>query len=288
MLKKKLIGLAILASLGSAGAFAASAPAAASGTEAAYSGPVPAVLQQAMIKGGLDLYKKFQAAGSLNGWVVKDRNSGKYVIVYTTTDDSVLLAGMALDTSGANLTNNYAQEYIPATDYSPAYKSFTTEATSVFWGSASAKAEVTVVMDPNCPFCQRFERMLKPAVDEGALRVRLVPVAFEAPDSGVKAAGLLATKNIKAYMDSDVVRGQVEQSSDAGLKAKVDANWSLMRKFGLNGTPAVFYMSGKGNSQTLNVSPGLPDMTEFFKKLGLDGYIAKAKALDPQFAQYFH
>jgi thiol:disulfide interchange protein DsbG len=292
MLKKKLIGLAVLTSLVSAGAFAASAPTAASGANAAYTGPVPAVLQQAMLKGGLDVYKKFQAADGLNGWVVKDHNSGKYVIVYTTADDALLLAGMALDNSGENLTNKYAQEYIPSTDYTPAYKSFTTDASSVVWGNPKAKAEVVIGMDPNCIFCQRTEHMLKPAVDGGDLRVRLVPVGILGHDSPQRAAGLLVAKDVNAYMDADVVAGEftgnVPTSTDSGALAKVQANTQLFEKAGFNGTPAIMYMSGSGSSQTLNVSPGVPNMTELFTKLGLQKYIEKSKAQDPQLVQYFH
>jgi thiol:disulfide interchange protein DsbG len=278
MLKKKLIGLALLASFGTAGAFAATA------ADAPYTGDVPAVLQHAQQVGGLEIYKNFPAAGGLHGWVVKDRSS-KYIIVYTTPDDTVLLAGIALDATGKNLSNDYTNQYVPATDYTPAYKAFTTEATSVLWGNPKAQAEMTIVTDPNCPFCQRLEAMLIKAVDDGKLKVHLVPVGFEAPDSPQKAAGLLQTKDVSAYMTSDIVRGPVEQSTDADLAAKVKANWALMSKYGLNGTPAVFYMSGKGNSQTLNVSPGVPNMTELLTKLGLESYLPAIKA-DPKFAQY--
>jgi thiol:disulfide interchange protein DsbG len=281
MLKKKLIGLALLASFGTAGAFAASTTPAA---DAPYSGAVPAVLQHAQQVGGLEIYKNFPAAGGLHGWVVKDRSS-KYIIVYTTPDDTVLLAGIALDATGKNLSNDYTNQYVPATDYTPAYKAFTTEATSVLWGNPKAQAEMTIVTDPNCPFCQRLEAMLIKAVDDGKLKVHLVPVGFEAPDSPQKAAGLLQTKDVSAYMTSDIVRGPVEQSTDADLAAKVKANWALMSKYGLNGTPAVFYMTGKAGSQTLNVSPGVPNMTELLTKLGLESYLPAIKA-DPKFAQY--
>ncbi|MBU9200071.1 thiol:disulfide interchange protein DsbG [Burkholderia multivorans] len=278
MLKKKLIGLALLASFGTAGAFAASAPAA----DAPYTGDVPAVLKQAQQLGGLEVRKSFDAAGGLHGWVVKDR-SGKYIVVYTTPDNTVLLAGIAMDVTGRNLSNDYAAQYVPQPDYSAAYKAFTTEASSVLWGNPKAKAEMTIVTDPNCPFCQRLEAMVKQAVDDGKLKVHLVPVGFEAPDSPQKAAGLLKTKDVSAYMTSDVVRGPVEQSTDPELAEKVKANWALMSKYGFNGTPAVFYKSVA--DAKLNVSPGVPNMTELLTKLGLESYLPALKA-DPNFARY--
>ncbi|HDR9105993.1 TPA: thiol:disulfide interchange protein DsbG [Burkholderia vietnamiensis] len=278
MLKKKLLGLALLTSFGTAGAFAATAPAA----DAPYTGDVPAVLQHARQVGGLEVKKSFDAAGGLHGWVVKDP-SGKNVVVYTTPDNTVLLAGIALDVSGRNLSTDYASQYIPAPDYSAAFKAFSTEAASVLWGNPKAKAEMTIVTDPNCPFCQRLEAMVKKAVDDGKLKVHLVPVGFEAADSPQKAAGLLKTKDVSAYMTSDVVRGPVEQSTDPDLAAKVKANWALMAKYGFNGTPAVFYKSLDDGK--LNVSPGVPNMTELLNKLGLAEYLPALKA-DPNFARY--
>ncbi|MEX3983623.1 hypothetical protein AB4Y45_32095 [Paraburkholderia sp. EG287A] len=291
MLKKKLIGLSLLAALASTAAFAASAPVPASGAEALYTGPVPAVLQAAVTKGALDVYNTFPAADGLHGWVVRDRNSGKYVVVYTTPNNGVLLAGMALDVNGQNLTSVYAAKFAPATDYGPVYKQFTTQAASVVWGKPSAKAEVVIGMDPNCIFCQRTEHMLKPAVDDGALKVVLVPVGILGHDSPQRAAGLLVAKDVNAYMDADVVAGEftgnVPTSTDSGALAKVQANTQMFEKAGFSGTPAILYMSGTGKDQTLNVSPGVPNMTEMFTKLGLQKYIEKSKAQDPQFAQYF-
>jgi thiol:disulfide interchange protein DsbG len=293
MLKKKLIGLAVIAAtLSSTAAFAAaSAPAAASAAEAPYSGPVPAVLQAAAAKGGLTVYNRFDATHGMHGWVVKDHASSKYVIVYTTPDDGLLLAGMLVDESGQNLTSMFSQKYIPATDYAPIFKKFTTEAASVVWGKPSAKAEVVIGMDPNCIFCQRTEHMLKPAVDDGALKVVLVPVGILGHDSPQRAAGLLVSKDVNAYMDADVVAGEftgnVPTSTDSSALAKVTANTKLFEAAGFTGTPAIMYMSGTGKDQTLNVSPGVPNMTEMFTKLGLQKYIEKSKSQDPAFGAYF-
>jgi thiol:disulfide interchange protein DsbG len=291
MLKHKVLALAVaVASLGLSVAHAANAVKAGD-SAGQYTGEVPAALQRAKVQGGLEIFKDFEAAGGLHGWVVKDKSTSKYVVVYTTPDGQVLLAGMALDVNGQNLTGKYAEQYVPATDYSPAFKAFTSEATSVIWGSKKAKAEVTVVMDPNCPFCQLFERMLKPAVDDGKLRVRLVPVAILGHDSPQRAAGLLVAKDVDAYMAKDIVAGEftgdVPTSMDQGALAQVKANSDLMRKFGFNGTPAVLYMSGNGGSQTLNVSPGVPGMAELYKKLGLPEYVEKLKAT-PEFGRFLN
>jgi len=279
MLKHKMLAVAavLVSTMASVGAYAADT--------AGYSGPLPAALKRAKESGGLDVYKDFPAAGGLKGWVVQDKATSKYVVVYTTPDGSVLLAGMALDTEGQNLTSVYASQFVPATDYTPAYKAFTSEASTVVWGSKSAKAEMTIVMDPTCHFCQLLERMVKPSVDNGSLRVRLVPVAILGGDAPQKAAGLLTTNDVNSYMAADITGGQVATSGDPMTLGKVEANNALMRKYGFNGTPAVFYKSGKGKDETLNVSNGVPNMTEMFGKLGLTNDLAKLKE-DPALSKY--
>jgi thiol:disulfide interchange protein DsbG len=294
MLKKHILAVAVaavaLTSFGANVAFAASASApVAASAPAEYAGPLPAVLQAAKTQGGMIVIRKFDAKGGLVGWVVQENASKKYVVVYSTADGSVLLAGMALDAQGNNLTGQYMKEYAPQTDYTPAYKAFQA-ATGVTWGSAPESApEVTIVSDPNCPFCQLVERMVKPAVDDGKLRVRLVPVAILGHDSPQKAAGMLAAKDLNAYMNADIISGEfgsgVPMSNDGALEAKIATNTGLMRTYGFGGTPAVMYMSGKKGAQTLTVSPGVPNMAELFTKLGLPEYIDKLRA-DPQFVKY--
>lgn len=294
MLKKNILAVAVattaLFSFGANVAFAASASApVAASAPAEYTGPLPGVLQAAKTQGGMIVIKKFDAAGGLDGWVVQENASKKYVVIYSTKDGAVLLAGMALDAQGHNLTGQYMTQYAPQVDYSPAYKAFQ-GATSVIWGDAPATApEITIVSDPNCPFCQLAERMLKPAVDDGKLRLRIVPVAILGHDSPQKAAGMLAAKDLNAYMNADIVSGEfgsgVPESTDGGLEAKIATNTGLMRTYGFNGTPAVMYMSGKKGAQTLTVSPGVPNMAELFTKIGLPEYIDKLKA-DPQYSKY--
>ena len=276
MFKRKMLA-AVLFTIAAVGAHAADL--------STYKGPLPAALQNAKKSGGLEVLKPFQAAGGLKGWVVQDTSSGKNVVVYTTADGEVLLAGMALDKTGRNLTNVYAEQHVPATDYSPAFKAFTSDAASVVVGNAKAKAEITVLFDANCGYCKLMSKLVAPSVAAGELRVRYVPVAILGGDSPEKGAGLLASKNPDDYIAADANGSDLETSNDKALLAKVQKNTELMKKYGFNGTPVVLYKSGKGNDETLNVSPGLPEVTEMFRKLGISGQLSKLKA-DPSVARY--
>lgn len=279
----------ILATLvGSAGLVAAPHVAAGALTPAGAVPAVPAVLQMAQTQGGLQIIKDFQAVGGLHGWVVKDKSS-QPAIVFTTADGSVLLAGMAMDTEGRNLTNVYATEHLPQPDYSPAFKAFAPGGTAsgVTVGSAKAPAEITVLFDANCGYCKLMHKLVQPAIDAGELRVHYVPVAILSADSAPKGAGVLATKDAKGALDRIANGGPAELAHDKDLLAKVQANTGLMPQHGFNGTPAVLYKVRKGKDETLVVSPGLPAMASMFKALGISGQMEKLKA-DPALTQYLN
>lgn len=252
---------------------------------ALYNGPLPPAMVKAKESGSIDILKTFQAEGGLKGWLVKDKANNRFVTLFTTADGNVMLAGLAMSKDGKNLTAEYTDKYAPAQDFTPAYKAFSSDAAGITVGKSSAKAEITVVFDPNCGYCRLLSKMLKPAIDSGALKVRYVPVAILGNDSMPKAAGFLASKNPSGYIAAEIAGERVDTSTDATLTAKVTANTGLMRKHSLNGTPVVLYKSGKGNSETLNVASGVPDMAAMYAKLGLQAEYSKLKA-DPALSSY--
>ena len=240
-----------------------------------YTGPLPASLQFAKTQGGLEVYKKFQAAGGLDGWVVQDKASAKDIIVYTSKDGEALIAGMMLDKSGKNLSGTYSDMYIPAPDYSEAMAAFKSSP-SVVVGNAKAKAEMVIVFDANCGFCKIMHKLVSPAIEAGELKVRYVPVAILGADSDVKGAALLAAKDAKAALDADV-EGHAATSTDQGLVGKVRANTELMKKFNFGGTPVVLYSAKDKGEDTVFVSPGVPAILEVFNRLGINGQVEKLK-----------
>lgn len=279
MFKTKLL-TAVALSIAAMGAFAAKVEAL-----KPYTGSLPPALAYAKTAGGLDVFKKFPAAGGLDGWVVQERASGKNIIVFSSKDGESLIAGMMLDKSGKNLSATYAEEHIPAPDYTEAIGEFK-KAPGVTVGSAKAKAEVVVLFDANCGYCKLMHKLIDPAVDAGELRVRYVPVAILGADSDIKGAGILASKNPGAAVAATVT-GTAETSRDAALLAKVQANTNLMKKHGFNGTPAVLYsVKGKaGADDTVYVANGVPNITEMFARMGISGQVDKLKQ-DPSLARF--
>lgn len=253
--------------------------------EAVFTGKLPTVLESLKSGGAMTVISDFKAAGGLDGWVVKDASSGKHVVVYTTADGEVMIAGLALNKEGVNLSAEYAEKYIPAEDYSVAFADFTTVADKITLGSADAKAELTVAYDANCGFCKIFHKIVEPSIKAGELRVNFVPVAILGGDSPQKAAGLLGAVDKEAAFDAIINNGVVERSNDSALISKVNNNTDLMRKNGFNGTPLVLYKAVVDGEETIFVSNGVPDTAQLFKNLGISGQIDELKK-DPSLARF--
>lgn len=292
LLASALMAVALSASFGAhaqasgssktpAGANKASASA---GELTPYKGELPPPLAYAKNSGALEVFKTFPAAGGLNGWLVQDKNAGKYLVVYSTKDGAVLLAGMALDKDGKNLTASYAEQYVPVPDYSVALNEFQKQATTIVVGSPNAKAAVTVIFDANCGYCKLMHKLISPAVEAGELRVTYVPVAILGQDSDLKAAGILAAKDPGAAVHA-AVEGTAESSNDKALLAKVLANTALMKKHGFSGTPGVLYKGKMNGEETVFVANGVPNITDMFAKMGISGQVDKLKA-DPQLSKF--
>lgn len=303
MLKRSLLTTAVMAltlsaAVGAHAETAAKAPAKAAGKAAAkpaekaaagnqltpYTGDLPAPLALAKSAGQLEVFKTFPAAGELTGWVVQDTQSGKNLIVYTTKDREVLMAGMALDKAGKNLTGIYAEEHIPAPDYSAALAEFNTKATTVVVGNPKAKASVTVIFDANCGYCKLMHKLITPAVEAGELRVTYVPVAILGADSDLKAAGILAAKNPGEAVH-DAAEGRAAATNDKELLAKVIANTAMMKKHGFTGTPGVLYKGVRNGEDTVFVANGVPNITDMFAKMGINGQVDQLKK-DPNLSKY--
>lgn len=237
---------------------------------------LPEVLSNAQGTNSLKVLKEFPAPGGLLGWVVKEAREGKEVIIYTSADGKILIAGMLLDERGENLTAKFGEQYLSKPDHTPAFNAFQKEATPVLVGDAKAPAEITVLLDVNCGYCKLMHRLVQPAIAAGELRVRYIPVGILGPTSVDKASALMQSKDPLAFMNAAATTGAPEASSAKEFTAKVQANTDLMKKYGFNGTPAVFYKAKQGD--TLVVSTGLPSVLTMFNQLGISGQLDKLKA----------
>jgi thiol:disulfide interchange protein DsbG len=238
---------------------------------------------QTVIDSGLKLRSNFDAAGGLKGWILSN-GPGQHVIVYTSQDGEVAIAGNMFDAKGTSFNPQYIEKYLPKPDY----EKFWGDLASSAWvaqgpETKDAKSIMYVFEDANCGFCHLTWKALDPYTKVG-LQIRWVPVAFLAPDSMPKATALLAAKDSNAAIaESHANFGKKLEDSapvvDGALKAKVEANGKLMDQWEFSGTPVLVYKDKDGKVRT---KAGVPPLSELPTMTGL----AEQANNDPALAKY--
>lgn len=211
------------------------------------------------VTGGLKLENSFKAPGGLQGWVLSsgvDQN----MVVYTSADGTVAIAGNMLDAKGTNLTKQHLEQFAPKPDYSKLWG----ELEKTTWVSegakdGAAKSTIYVFEDANCSFCHLTWKALQPYQKAG-LQVRWVPVAFLNRTSYDKAAAVMSAIDPGAAFTARHVNFGAPSTSPEATpeqRAKVETNNKLMQSWGFRGTPAIVYKDAQGNVRT---SAGMPSL----------------------------
>jgi thiol:disulfide interchange protein DsbG len=237
---------------------------------------VPPALQLA-VQGGLKVERSFSAAGGLTGWVLSE-GAGRNMVVYTSADGEVAIAGNMVDAKGTNLTAKYLDQYGTKIDHSKFWSKL--EQSTFIAEGAQGKDVKNVIYafeDANCGYCHQMWKAVQP-FEKAGLQVRWIPVAFLAKDSANKAAGVLAAKNPAAAMatmhaewgqqakpgDPKDAMGNLSSFATTSvtpeMKAKLDANAKLMAEMGFRGTPATLY---KDKSGKVLAADGMPKPAMF-------------------------
>jgi thiol:disulfide interchange protein DsbC len=112
---------------------------------------------------------------------------------------------------------------------------------AVVWKSGTGKRRIAIFADPNCGYCKQVEREIQQLKD---VTVYTFVVAILGDDSKVKAENILCVSNrTQAWLDW-MLRG-VQPARTMGMCASpLQRNQALAQKFGVNGTPAIFFEDG--------------------------------------------
>jgi thiol:disulfide interchange protein DsbG len=251
-MKKLITAFFALAALGSSPVFAAAS---------SDLGTIPTPLKLAT-QGGLHIDRKFPAEGGLTGWVVSAGPTNS-MVVFTTGDGKVAIAGALIDSTGENLTQKYLKEYAPKVTYNK----FTAQLEKSFYAEQSppgaVKSTIYIFVDPNCPYCHMTYRALLPYVKEG-LRIRWIIAPVLGGDGPNKAAEILSAKNpVLAFEKNESSFGQKGPQSTfkvtPEMQKKLSYNTTLLSEMGFGGVPAILYVSAKGELAAIS---GAPDPTK--------------------------
>jgi len=231
---------------------------------------LPPVLLNVQERGAV-IGQSFPGPDGLTGWVVQI--SGRSLIVYTTPSGNYAVNGVLIDKSGANLSQQYEQTYIPHLAPPDVASSLDQDSLLVDEGQVQAPL-IYVYADANCSFCNRLWSALRPYVQSGKVQVRWAMLAFLKDSSEGRAAAILAAKDRVAALTED--EGKFDKTAEEGgippleripneLRAELALHAQQMSEMGGQGTPLILFRRG---GQWL-VSDGMPkDLPAFVA--GLD------------------
>ena len=153
-------------------------------------------------------------------------------------------------------------------------------------GATSPKRILYVFFDANCWYCHLPWKALQ-AYEKAGLQVRWVPVAYQKDSSAGRAAAIMQAKDRVAAMRVNET-GYRAKSYDGGiapvkpskaLEAQLEANFELMDRFGVSGTPGLVWKDEKGRVQ---VKTGMPRLSQLPAITGLPAQ----KIDDPELAEF--
>lgn len=239
---------------------------------------------QGITQSGAKIIKTFPAASQLKGWVIS--KDDRYTILFSTPDNQTLLAGELIDETGKNLTEQYAELYIPKPDLTPLYSALEHSTFIAEGTQKSPKSVIYAFFDPNCPFCHFAWQAFQP-YEAAGLQVRWIPVAYLMEASTAKAAAILQAKDRLAAFRENEQKYNLK-NHEGGIKPvkpsaastqQLQANSALMQKLGITGTPAIVWKDAQGKIQ---LKAGMPRLSELPAITGLPEQIIN----DPELARF--
>ena len=174
----------------------------------------------------------------------------------------------------------------PAAHELPALFSTLEKTDAVVEGSTAPTRILYVFFDANCWYCHLTWKALRP-YEAAGLQVRWVPVAYQKDSSTTKAAAIMRAKDRVAALRENETKYRAE-TFDGGiapadapkaLLAQLAANFNLMDRFGVSGTPGLVWKDAKGR---VRVQVGMPRLSHLPAITGLP----EQKNDDPELAKF--
>ena len=175
--------------------------------------------------------------------VAKTPFSGLYEVVlggrilYTDEKVTYVFIGNLLDTRGAgerDLTRERGAQLAAQT-----LRKATDQAIKRVRGNG--KRVIYTFEDPNCGYCKQLQKELT-KVNDITVYTFLMPILSQ--DSVEKSRAIWCSKDRLKAWDDVMLRGMTLQG-EAKCEAPLDKNMELVRRFRINGTPAIFLADGR-------------------------------------------
>jgi len=125
------------------------------------------------------------------------------------------------------------------------------------------RRQIAIFSDPNCPFCQKFEKDLAGVAD---ITIHIFPWAVIKPESVRQAKSVWCSKDrVKAW--NDLMLKRVEPTAPTDCENPIDELIALGRRLGATSTPTWFLPNGERyvGAQPMSVVVPLLDVTALRK-----------------------
>lgn len=196
------------------------------------------------------------------------QNTAQQKILAWMVDGKYLMPGQLLDAAGTDLSKKAAEKYglVPKPMPPSVLARKAMHASGLLLGHAGPL--VVAFEDPNCIWCHKFDKDVKPLIDSGKLRLRIIPVAFLKPTSPGRAVAILQAKNPVMAWDLDQSKFDVANEEGGIPVATYDqktpafravmSNTKLLAASGQIGTPTLMVCEkGKSSPEILyGIAPG--------------------------------
>lgn len=221
--------------------------------------PYPAPIQ-VIESEGARILGEFEAPGGLKGYAAQFQ--GDVLGIYLTPDGKHAIVGTLIDEKGQPAAQAELQKLVDESP-SPVNWEALGQSTWIGEGDQNAKQIVYAFMDPNCPYCARFWKEVRPYLKQKGIQLRHIMVGVLSPTSMAISAKILAAPDpAKALAEHERAEAEGQKGLSAEGKIpdemmrKVIANSRLMQESQIFGTPAIVYKDKDGN---LKVVQGMPN-----------------------------
>lgn len=164
------------------------------------------------------------------------RNAQGVRLVYTDAEAKIFVVGNVIDAAnGQNLTEARLRK-LTAIDWNtlPFASAITTK-------RGNGRREIAIFSDPNCPYCQHFERDLA-KVDDITVHIFMYPVIR--PDSVRLTKAVWCSKD-RAKAWNDLMLKRIEPTAKPDCQTPVEQLVALGHKLGAASTPTWFLRNGE-------------------------------------------
>jgi thiol:disulfide interchange protein DsbG len=278
--KRHLAGFLAISLLGALPGLADAAPPSAAAPSAPAPAPATFTVPPAFAPGAAAIAKlshgaakilaAFQAAPGIDGYGI-EAGPNQDGIVYTTADGQYVFMGDLFGPDGSNLSQTYAQQYLPAAataqpTTTPAAQLWPqlSKLTQIQFGSPKAAKHVVIFLDPNCIYCHLTYEAMLPYVKNGSLLLSVVPVGVVKATSIGRAEALLTAKDPVKALALDETKFDVANEEGglaeavnppANIVAEINANNEFMQTNNIDGTPYLMFHDASGAAQAVSGMP---------------------------------